>query len=165
MYPLVLSQERGCPTQSCPRCGSNHFKRNGFFSRKGDSRAIQRFICKDCKRSFSRAGYSPWYRHRHRRLNAMINTLLVNSNTIRGTGRILKINKDTVSRHLQVLAEIAREDIQRTQSSYPPATHVQMDDLITYEHSRLKQVSVTLITDADRYRMLGICVSRIPCPA
>lgn len=163
MYPLVTQRQRGCRTESCPLCGSTHFKRNGFFTRHGDARRIQRFLCKGCGKSFSRAGYTHWYRYRHRRLNPLIHKMLTNSGTLRGIGRIVGIHPDTVGRHLDVLAKFAREQLSKQCASAPRlATHVQMDDLITFEHTALKQVSVTLISDADRYRMLGACVSRIP---
>lgn len=162
MYPLATLPSRGCPTRSCPHCASTDLKRNGHYTRRGDSRKIQRFLCRGCKRSFSRAGYSPWYRYRHRRLNPLIHKLLVTKGSLRGTARLLGIHHDTVSRHLQVLADIAREEIRLDLAARPLATHVQLDELITFEHSRLKQVAVTLISDADRYRMLGLCVSRIP---
>ncbi len=162
MYPLVTPQERGRPTTSCPHCASERFKKKGFYSRAGDSRRVQRFSCKDCGKSFSRAGYSPWYRHRYRRLNPHIKTQLVSSGTIRGTARLLNIHPDTVSRHLTILGQIAKDSVEKERSTWPKAKRVQMDDLITFEHSALKQVSVTLMTDSDRYRMLGFCVSRIP---
>jgi len=165
MYPLVSPQARGCRTQSCPHCGSDNFKRNGSFKsfkRNGDSRRIQRFLCRACQRSFSRAGYSLWYRHRHRRHNSLLKKLLVHSSTLRGLSEIFEIDKDTVARHMKILADIAREDMQRAIAGCPQATHIQLDDLITFEHTKLKQLAVSLITDADRYRMLGFRVSRIP---
>ena len=162
MYPLVTPQQRGCRTQSCPHCGSAEFKKNGFFPRRGDSRRIQRYLCKGCRKSFSRAGYTPWYRYRHRRLNPWIEVLLVNSGTLRGIARILKIHPDTVARHLEVQAVLAREELAQQIAGAPKASHLQLDDLITIEHTKLKQVSITLVCDANRYRMMGACVSRIP---
>jgi len=162
MYPSVTVQQRRCRTSSCPHCGSENFKKNGFFKRSGDSRQLQRYLCKDCKKTFSRAGYSAWYRYRYRRLNPLIHLLLVNSGTLRGIGRMVKIHPDTVGRHLDVMAEEAKIQMTDNITDRPKAAHVQMDDLITIEHSKLKQVSITLVSDADRYRMLGIRVSRVP---
>jgi len=101
--------------------------------------------------TFSRAGYSPWYRYRHRRLNPLVHKLLVGKGSIRGIARHVKIHRDTVSRRLQILAMLAREEIRVNQAHTPLATHVQLDDLITFEHSKLKQVSVTLIKNTDQW--------------
>ena len=88
--------------------------------------------------------------------------LLVNSGTLRGIARILKIHPDTVARHLEVQAVLAREELAQQIAGAPKASHLQLDDLITIEHTKLKQVSITLVCDANRYRMMGACVSRIP---
>ena len=75
---------------------------------------------------------------------------------------MVSVHPDTVGRHLDVMAEQIRLQVADKTAVRPQATHVQMDDLITIEHTKLKQVSVTLVSDADRYWMLGLCVSRIP---
>ena len=75
---------------TCPHCHSNHFVKNGF---RGE---IQRFICKDCKKSFitrtntitkhSKKSYETWCKF----LECMMNGLF-----IRRSAEICGINKDT----------------------------------------------------------------------
>ena len=162
MYPLVTLHNRSCSTASCPRCGDDRITRHGHFFRRDDSRRIPRFRCKGCSRTFSRAGYSLFYRHRHRRLNERIRLSLVNSGTLRGTARMLRIDKETVARHMILQAKIARHRHSKRRMIWQHATCVQFDDLHTIEHTKLKPVAVSLITDADRWNMIGIQVSRIP---
>ena len=162
MYHALKSYAPGCRTPYCPHCHSTRFRKHGFFYRRDDARRVQRYRCSLCGRSFSRAGFTPFYRHRHRRLKERIRLSLATNGTIRGTARSLKVDKSTVSRYLVLLARQVRLRRQRNGHQLALAQRVQFDELITFEHTRMKPVSVMLITDTDRWRMLGCIVSRIP---
>lgn len=162
MYQSLKPQDCGCRTRTCPHCGSDSFHKHGFFYRQDDARRIRRFRCQNCGKTFSRAGFSPFYRYLHRRLNERIYTLLVNGNTLRGIAKQLKLDKDTVARRLPILADKARQREQQRLADAPLAKSVQFDELITFEHSKMKPLSVSVICDADRWRILGFEVSRIP---
>lgn len=162
MYQSLKPQDCGCRTRACPHCGSKAFHKHGFFYRQDDARRIRRFRCQHCCKTFSRAGFSAFYRYRHRRLNKRINTLLVNGNTLRGIAKQLQLDKDTVARRLPLLAANARQREQQRLEDAPLANTVQFDELITIEHTKMKPLSVTVICDADRWRILGFEVSRIP---
>ena len=82
--------------------------------------------------------------------------------TLRGIARYLRIDKDTVARYLVLLAHEARAREAQRLARARLAGHVQFDELITFEHSKMKPLSVTLVADTDRWRMLGAIVSRIP---
>jgi len=162
MYHLLSLHTCGERTQYCPHCGSKDFKRHGSFYRHEDSRRVRRFYCKRCSKTFSRAGYSLYYRHKYRYLTEVIRALFANGCTIRGIARILNLDKDTVARRLVLLAQEARHRESIRRASAPLAATVQLDDLITFEHSKMKPLSVTLFTDADRWRIMGSAVSIIP---
>lgn len=87
---------------------------------------------------------------------------MVNGSTQRGLGRQLRIDKDTVARRIPLLAKLARHREAQRLANAPLARTVQFDELITFEHSKMKPLSVAVITDADRWRVLGFEVSRIP---
>lgn len=162
MYPLYQSCAPGCRAVFCPHCRSRCVRKHGFFYRRDDARPVQRYRCRDCGRSFSRAGFTPFYRHRHRRLKERIRVSLANNGTVRGTARNLRIDKDTVARYLVLLARQIRLREKHRGTTLPLARQVQFDELITFEHTKMKPLSVMLITDTDRWRMLGFIVSRIP---
>jgi len=162
MYPLLSLHTCSDRTSFCPHCGAKNYKKHGTFYRHEDARRVPRFYCKACFKTFSRAGYSPYYRHQHRHLTEVVRALLANGCTIRGIARILKIDKDTVARRMVLLAEEARHRESLRRVSAPVATTVQFDDLISFDHSKLKPLSVTVITDADRWRVLGFTVAQIP---
>lgn len=162
MYNLLSLHTCSERTRFCPHCGSTEYKKHGTFYRHEDTRRVPRFHCKRCGKTFSRAGYSLYYRHRYRHFTEVIRALFANGSTIRGIARILHIDKGTVARRLVLLAQEAchREAIRR--SSAPLAGNVQFDDLITFEHTKLKPLSVTVVSDSDRWRVLGFRVSQIP---
>ena len=162
MYQSLTLHDCGCPTDACPHCGSADFYKHGFFYRKGDARRIRRYRCNSCCRTFSRAGFSVFYRHRHRRLSERIRELLVNTGTQRGVAKQLRIDKDTVARRIPPLAKLARHRQALGLASAPLAKTVQFDELMTFEHSKMKPLSVSVITDADRWRVMGFEVARIP---
>ena len=162
MYHSLKPCSRGCRTEYCPHCRSTRFRKHGFFYRRDDARRIQRYRCGACHKSFSRAGFSPFYRHRHRRLKERIRAALAANGTLRGIARQLHIDKDTVARYLVLLAQEARQRTRIHQAQAPKATSVQFDELITIEHTKMKPLSVLLVSDTDRWQMLGCIVSRIP---
>ena len=162
MYHSLKPCSRGCRTQACPHCHSPRFRKHGFFYRRDDARRVQRFRCSDCLSTFSRAGFSPFYRHRHRRIKERIRALLAANATLRGIARQLHIDKDTVARYLVLLAREARQRQRIRQANSPQASSVQFDELITIEHTKMKPLSVFLVSDTDRWEMLGVIVSRIP---
>lgn len=162
MYQSLKPQDSGCRTSACPHCGSTAFNKHGFFYRQDDARPVRRFRCKHCCKTFSRAGFSVFYRHRHRRLHETVRRLLANGGTLRGIAKQLNIDKDTVARMLVQLAIQARQREQNRLAGAPRATSVQFDELISFEHTKMKPLSVAIISDSDRWRLLGFAVSRIP---
>jgi len=77
---------------------------------------------------------------------------------------ILNINKTTVSRKINYLAKKAYQKntlfLKRLENNQ--VTHMQFDDLITIEHTKLKPLSVTIAVDVDSETILGAEVSTIP---
>jgi len=162
MYHLLSLHTCNERTTFCPHCGSRSYKKHGTFYRHEDARRVPRFYCKSCCKTFSRAGFSLYYRHQHRHLTEVFRALFANGCTIRGIARILHVDKGTVARRLVLLAQEAhhRESLRRAEA--PVASHVQFDDLISFEHSKMKPLSITVISDADRWRVLGLTVAQIP---
>jgi len=108
MYDSLPPQDCGCRTTCCPHCNLSDFKRNGSFKRRDDGRRVQRYFCYNCQRSFSRAGFSPYYRQWHRRKNELMRKLMAQGNSYRSIAMLLGIDKDTVARRLRPFALLAR---------------------------------------------------------
>lgn len=81
---------------------------------------------------------------------------------MRRCAKILKINRLTVERKLSYLAKKARlSHGEFLNSIKETVTHLQFDDLITIEHTKLKPLTVSIAVDAQSRFILGAKVGRI----
>jgi len=156
---------RPCPNSSCSFFQKNDLvRKDGTYFRKDDSRFILRFRCCSCGRRFSSSTETLEFRQKKRRINQTLFKLLSSGISIRRSALILSVHHKTVERKLHYLAEKARlnhaEFLKRLRSS--PVTHLQFDDLITSEHTKLKPLSVSIAVDQKRRFILGLEVSQIP---
>ena len=156
--------QHGCPNSHCIYYQKkNRVVRDGRYYRKDDSRWIKRFRCMACGRRFSNATGTHAFGQKKRRKNSMVRHLLCSNVSMRRVAKILNIHRVTVARKLVYLAQIAEISqcdflLAKTSS---PARHVQFDDLITHEHTKLKPLTVTLAVDADTRQILGAKVNTI----
>ena len=103
-----------------------------LFKRKDDARRIQRFYCRVCQRTFSRAGFSLLYRHWHRRRTELIRRLFSLGVTQRDIARLLKTDKDTVARRLVILGKTARVRMLRDREE-ATAIRLRVDGFVTHQ--------------------------------
>lgn len=83
-------------------------------------------------------------------------------NSERGMAKHLKIHRKTVERKILYLAKKAHiENKKFLRARKEKVKHLQFDDLITIEHTKLKPLSVSLAVDAQTRHILGAKVSRI----
>ncbi|HIC44550.1 MAG TPA: hypothetical protein EYO73_09805 [Sulfurimonas sp.] len=155
-----------CPNHCTKKSSENKFtiKKDGVYFRKSDSRMIQRFLCQICGKRFSNATFSPCYRQKKRRVNEILFKLLSSGVSMRRAALILNIHRTTVKRKLEFLAKRSKERHEKLLKTLEkgPVTHLQFDDLITIEHTKLKPLSVSIAVDAHRRIILGAEVSKIP---
>ena len=75
---------------------------------------------------------------------------------------ILKLNRITIDRKLIYLAKKAKLSHQKFLSEQKClVTHMQFDDLITSEHTKLKPLTVSIAVDADKRTILAAEVAQI----
>ena len=155
----------GCPNTDCLFYRSNFFcKKDGLYFRKDDSRYIQRFKCQKCFRKFSASTHTLEWKQKKRRVNVQLFKILASGVSMRRSSLLLNIHRTTVDRKLIYLAKKSRqmnEDL-LLKICNDKTTHLQFDDLITTEHTKLKPLSITVAVDAKRRFILGTEVSRIP---
>lgn len=136
--------------------------RRGYFRRKSDSKYIQRYLCLNCRRSFSRATSHAYYRQKKRHLNYPLNVLLCSGVSHRRSAKILGMSRTTIKRKLIHLGTIALETLASSNKKFPLASTVEFDDMETFEHSKCKPLSITLAVEQGTRRVLGFQVSRMP---
>ena len=67
-----------------------------------------------------------------------------------------------MARKLVFLADQAREKSTRWRAAHGPFGHVQFDELISFEHTRLKPLSIAVMSAVDERYILGVGVAQIP---
>ena len=147
---------------NCPRCAASCVIKHGRYQRTEDAQSIQRYRCKACGKTLSSATFSPTYRQKRRRLNRLIEADIASSTAQRRIAIKHGCARNTVARKITFLAERARLKIETWLASQSPFTDLQWDELITFEHTRLKPLSVALMV-CERHRcILGFRVAQIP---
>jgi transposase-like protein len=162
---MFLVMNSGCPNIHCLFFQTKTFcKKDGHYLRKDDSRKIQRFQCQHCQKKFSASTHTLEWKQKKRRVNNLLFQVLASGVSMRRSALILRIHRTTVERKLLYLAKKSRgmhQDL-LTKIGMDKTKHLQFDDLITTEHTKLKPLSVSLAVDAKRRLILGTVVSQIP---
>ncbi|MCX7979331.1 MAG: hypothetical protein N2578_10045 [Bdellovibrionaceae bacterium] len=136
--------------------------RAGFFIRSSDQQKIQRFRCKTCRKTFSSATLDPCFRQKTRHLNPQILSLLSRGFTLRDIARHLAINKNTVAKRFVFLGIWCMEALRQINQQRPPVWGLQFDDMESFEHTKLKPLSITVAVESKTRWILGVAVSSMP---
>lgn len=134
----------------------------GTFRRRSDDVLLQRFLCHHCQRTFSEATLNPCYRQKRRDANPLIFQLLVSGVSQRRASRLLRLNRKTVVRKFIWMGLIADRVLTWDRRHFPLVNELEFDDLETFEHSKLKPLSVTMAVERHSRRILGYRVGRMP---
>lgn len=155
---------------SCPYCSQQNatsdsrelITSSGSFLRKSDQTRHQRFRCKPCRKTFSTATSHPCYRQKKRHINPLLFQLLVSGVSQRRLAILLRVNRKTIIRKFLFLGFMAQHFLYDDLHRHPPAIEVEFDDLETFEHSKLKPLSVISLVESGTRRFLGFKVARMP---
>ena len=87
--------------------------------------------------------------------------------SLRRIARVLKIDRRTVERKVKFLAKEALQDQERLLDEWlrkpgGKLTHIQFDEMETFEHTKCKPLSIALAVDGDSRKILSIEVSQMP---
>jgi transposase-like protein len=156
-------------SECCPHCFSKNSQAegrkvivsNGSFFRKSDLSLQQRFLCRNCKKTFSAACFHPCYRQKKRHLNPRIFELLSSGISQRRLALVLEINRKTVVRKFHFLGIASFLAMRMFRENLPPATGVEFDELETFEHTKMKPLSVIMMVESKSRRILGFRVARM----
>ena len=152
---MVIQGGNSC----CMRSNAHKF---GSFKRKSDGQVIPRYRCKTCAKTFSPATQNPACWQKKRTINRLCLFMLTSTMSMRRIAFVLKVNRKTVARKLNYLAMISRQEMAKMQAHYQDVESIQMDELITFEHTKCKPLSVCMaVTDKGR-KILGFRVSKMP---
>ena len=142
--------------QTCPHCQSFKVKKKNFYFIKHSRSWVRRYSCQNCKKTFSSRTISPTYNQKKPFLNNLIFEKLASGNTQRRTARLLRCSKNTVARKLIWLAQFMNKGSLSAQDFL----HIQIDELETIEHTKLKPLTIPLCV-SHNYKILGFTVGKI----
>lgn len=156
--------KKNCPNSLCPNFNSNLFVvKNGKKKRACDSKMIQRYQCKTCKKYFSNSTGKLEFNQKKRRKNPLVYELLASGISMRRAAKITKLSRGTITRRLCYFGKKSRVEQKRRLDllKKDKVEHLQIDDLVTKENSKLKPLSVSIAVDAKRRYILGAEVSEL----
>ena len=151
-----------CPTKSIKCTESGNIVGYGKYYRKSDRKIIQRYKCTHCLKHFSSATYADEVHQNKRHLNNSILKQLISGVSQRRIARLFGIHMLTVSRKLKFLAEKIRAENFNQRSEHTKIIELQFDDLETFEHTKMKPLSITLAVEKHTRYIVGFEVSRMP---
>jgi len=162
-------QPRYCPCES-PECQARpgfQYQRRGTFTRACDGRAVQRFQCKGCQRTFSTQTFRVDYRLRKPALDHAVFLDLVAKVTQRQSARDLKCDRRMIARRLEIFGKHCRAFHERVLfergQTRPWQGRFLLDELETYEHNRrLKPLTVPLLVHKPSHCILHAAVGTLP---
>ena len=154
-------EPKHCPRASCPSHGTHHFRwrRKGFFHRLCDGRFVQRYLCLECRRSFSIQTFRVDYRLRKPALHLLLFRDFVSKTTLRQSARNWRCTRRTVERRLKLLGEHCRAfhgtKLRGVGEQGGIGGVFQLDEQESFEHSRrLKPVTIPVLIERSSYFVL-----------
>ena len=162
-----MKKEISCVNIHCSKYKDNSSQRDwikhfGFYRRRCDSKLVQRFRCKICRKTFSNQTFNPNYRQHKPQINSMVRMTLCSKMSFRRIAKGLKINRKTVVRKFKFLAEVARQSQGRRLAKLESIDLVQIDEMETFEHSKCKPLSIALAVVPGTRIILGATASEMP---
>jgi len=153
----------------CPYCLTSNessesrtlFVSFGSFIRSSDLTRQPRYRCKPCKKTFSKASFELCYRQKKRHLNSSIFECLVSGMSQRRLSRVLGTNRKTIVRKFIFLGVYSDLLLKKLRSG-SISQEIEFDDLETFEHTKLKPLSVIMAVESKTRRILGFRVARMP---
>lgn len=118
--------------------------KKGYYKTKWNRQLVPRYKCKTCGVLFSSHTFLRTYRQKKPYLNQDVFKWYASSTTQRRIAKVLGVNRKTVVRKFMFVAGLARKEHERfIKEGELKTSFVQFDEVETFEHTRLKPVSVT----------------------
>lgn len=127
---------------------------SGRYLRLCDHKYIQRYFCKICRRSFSTESKSVFKYQKKRHLNDIVFSLLASGASQRRIAKLIQVNQKTVVRKFIFLGQVSLNDIKLRK--HLPARKIEsfiFDDMETFEHTKLKPLSISMAVE-DKTRLI-----------
>ena len=158
-----------CPRPDCSslRTGHHRWCFKGRYLRACDGRPVQRFLCLECRRTFSTQSFRVDFGLKKPRLNLSLVGPFVSKVTHRQAARMLGCSRKTVAHRLELLGEhcerFHRSRLRRAAGKSLGAAIFQLDELETFEHSRrLAPVTMPVLIERKSYFVVDLKTAALP---
>jgi len=155
-----------CPNPECEYAkggSARFFHRHGHFVTKWNAQPVSRYRCRGCRRSFSTHTFRKTYRQKKPFLNEPIFLWYASATTQRRIARVMQINRKTVVRKFLFMAGLAKTAQERAVWQAPlQTTTFQFDEMESFEHTRLKPLSIAVLLCGTTRKLLDIRVGSMP---
>lgn len=151
----IYSLKQNTPGTSSDNQTLNHAViLSGHFLRISDHAKIQRYYCKTCSRSFSTESLSPLKYQKKRHLNDIVFSLFASGTSQRRMARLIRVNRKTIVRKFLFLGKTSLRDMAlRKHLPHRQVDTLVFDDMESFEHTKLKPLSITMAVE-DKTRLI-----------
>lgn len=156
-----------CPNDQCKNHEnpeSKFYIKKGYYKAKFNHQPVPRYQCKGCGRKFSSRTFKETYKQKKPHVNEQIFKAYCSGMTLRRIARVLNLNPKTVTRKFHKLAQQAEKiHKKRVEKGKLKTSYVQFDELETFEHTRLKPLSVSIAVRVKTGEILDMSVATMAC--
>lgn len=146
----------------CPYCKSEAKPiKRGLYSRPSDGKRLQRYRCRDCKRSFSEQHFGFEFRLQNRRNLQRIYRLLCRGISQRSIAEEFSMHRDSIARRIERFGTCARHNLEVYRDSRDPVQNFQIDEMISFEHTKCKPVTIPIAIESGTRKILSLSVGTI----
>lgn len=139
-----------------------YYKKGFFFTKKLGKNP--RYQCKECGTTFSPQTFKTTYKEIRPELNEQIYKMYSSGVSLRRLGKVLGCNKNTVTRKFYKISDIAKtvhhRNIIKGFFDEKEITEIQLDEMETFENTKLKPVSIVLAVDS-HFRVLDFNTAKM----
>ena len=146
-----MSKPTVCPNPEC-KCHSEpvekFYIKKGYYTTKHNHQPVPRYKCKTCGKYFSSHTFSDIYKQKKPELNEIVYKEYCSNVSLNRLAKNFKVNRKTIVRKFLFMAQKARnihDNLLKTGKI--EAHYVQFDEMETYEHTKMKPLSIALAVE------------------
>jgi transposase-like protein len=154
-----------CPNPDCPyhsgTTASWRWVRNGYFSRRGSPRRVQRFRCGHCRRHFSQQTFSTTYWLKRPELLVPIFHRLLGCSGFRQIGREFECSPQTIATHSARLGRHCLLFHERLRPRGELTEPCVLDTFVSFEYSQFHPTGFHLLAGKESHFFHGFADSEL----
>jgi transposase-like protein len=156
---LESPRVRRCPSG---RCLGSRCSKKGYFKTKWNAQPVARYRCARCGRYFSSHTFRKSFGQKRPDLNDKVFQLYASGMTQRRMAIVLGVNRKTIVRKFLFVSGLARKEHERRIGFGDiKTTQVQFDEMESFEHTRLKPLTIAVAVRAKSGEIIDLRVETL----